>query len=336
MDQVKVSIIIPAYNVARYVRGAVESALGQTYRNKEIIVVDDGSEDGIRDALELYIASRRIVYVRQPNLGLAGARNTGVRMARGEFIALLDSDDAFLPEKVARQVGALLDNPAFGVCYSDILHFTETSPVKYYHHRYHQAYKTGDLLEDLLMRNFINPLSVVARKSTFEQFGFFDERLRRSEDWDLWLRWSSRGVKFYYLNQILGLYRIRKADNLTSLQSEPEMKEESLRLFSNIFKNSDLGERFSRGKNLIFSSLEQKAGIAYLLVGNKKNARKHLKKSLALRPSLATRGWLLAATILPNIFLKPILRRLRDAKHRLLLSPCRFSGVGEAWNGKYS
>ena len=96
-----VSIIIPAYNAAAYIREALDSALAQTYRNKEIIVIDDGSTDKTSRLLERYIKTESIIYIHQGNHGLAGARNTGIKTARGKYISLLDADDLLPPLKIS-------------------------------------------------------------------------------------------------------------------------------------------------------------------------------------------------------------------------------------------
>ena len=102
-----VSIIIPAYNVEKYVQEAIDSALSQIYKDIEIIVVDDGSTDNTKKVLNPYIKKGQIHYIYQENKGLSSARNTGIRAAKGGYIAFLDSDDLFLPEKMQRQVDFL-------------------------------------------------------------------------------------------------------------------------------------------------------------------------------------------------------------------------------------
>lgn len=319
----KVSVVIPAYNSERFIREAVESALQQTHTNTEVVVVDDGSDDNTREVIEPYIRRKEIVCVSQPNRGLSAARNAGIAVSRGDFIALLDSDDLFLPNKVERQLNILEDHPDFDVCYSDILHFTDEEPRRYYHHRYHEIYASGNILERLLKKNFINPLTVFARKSVFKKHGFFDERLRRSEDLDLWLRWAYRGVKFYFLDEILAHYRIRKLGNLTSLQSEPKMKEENIRLFTNFFENLSEAEKRTYGHSSIFFDLEQKAAAAYLFVGDKRSALMHLKKSRERKLTVSFLFYYVFILCLPARLLKFIAATVRNIKHRSLLVPYR-------------
>ena len=100
MQNNKVSIVIPSYNAARYVKEAVDSALAQTYKNVEVIVVDDGSTDGTKKILAPYSESKKIRYIYEENKGLAGARNTGIKNSSGEYVAFLDADDLFCREKL--------------------------------------------------------------------------------------------------------------------------------------------------------------------------------------------------------------------------------------------
>jgi glycosyltransferase involved in cell wall biosynthesis len=312
----KVSIIIPAYNAEAYVKEAVDSALAQTYKNREVIVVDDGSTDGTKKVLEPYIARKEIIYILQSNKGLAGARNTGTRAAKGEYIALLDSDDIFLPEKVAEQVAALESRPDFAVCYCGLIHFTDppagragSEPKRFYHHRFY--YPSGDIFEPLLRRQFVNPLSVLARREVFEKYGYFDEALRRSEDWDLWLRWAHAGVKFYYLDKILAEYRMRSVGNLSAVESEPAMKDKSLELFTRFGKTLKNEEWQKYGYGKILDNLRIKAAFAYLMVGDKKTASARLPESSAI--------WRITIAILPAGAWRRLLVFLRQVKHRLLL-----------------
>ncbi len=304
-----VSIIIPAYNAEEYIRESVESALAQTYSPVEVIIVDDGSKDGTKKILEPYIGSGKIVYIFQQNKGLAASRNAGIKIAKGEFIAFLDADDAFLPEKVAEQVHALEAHPDFGVCYSDLIHMSEEEPRTFYHHTY--QYPSGDVFGELLKRQFINPLTVMARREIFEKYGVFDESLRRSEDWDLWLRLARAGVKFLYLDKPLAHYRVRKDGNLSSLASEPEMKEKNLFLFSRLGEKLTPAERERYDFQNILARLRMKLVFAYLAVG---------KKEVALEKAESFSGFSRAVIhLLPAGMWRMVLGSARALKHRLLL-----------------
>ena len=128
-----VSVVIPTFNRARLVRRAVQSALDQSYGRLEVVVVDDGSTDGTRDAIA-GIDDDRLHYVRQENAGLPAARNRGIAESTGDFIALLDSDDVWLPWKVEAQLAALAAFPASGMVWTDMVAVNEAGTVL--HERY--------------------------------------------------------------------------------------------------------------------------------------------------------------------------------------------------------
>ncbi len=302
-----VSIIIPSYNAEKYVREAVDSALAQTHKGTEVVVVDDGSTDNTREVLRPYTEAGRIKYVHQANKGLAGARNAGIESSSGDYVAFLDADDIFLPDKVEEQVGALEANKDYGVCYSDLLHFDNSG--KLYHHRY--KYPSGEIFEPLLHKQFINPLTVMARREIFEKYGYFDESLRRSEDWDMWLRLAHAGVKFYFLDKPLAKYRIQNNDNLSATGSEPEMKEKNLLIFERLGGKLSQEERDRYNFSRILKRLRLKAGIAYLMVGDKQQALR-FADSMPL-------GTKTTVNALPASFWKLFWGLVRRIKHRSLL-----------------
>lgn len=302
-----VSVIIPSYNAAEYVKEAVDSALRQTYSEVEVVVVDDGSTDKTKQALAPYIGKKQIKYIYQDNKGLAGARNTGIKNSSGEYIAFLDADDLFLPEKIEEQVRIFEDNRSYGVCYSDLLHFDEVG--NFYHHRY--KYPSGNIFEPLLHRQFMNPLTVMVRKEIFDQYGYFDEKLHRSEDWDLWLRWACVGVKFYYLDKPLAHYRIRSIGNLSSVESEPEMKERNLEIFTRVGDRLSAAEWQAYGFSRILKKLKLKTAVAYLMVGDRQNA---VRFAEAMPFGVQT-----FIRIVPTGWWRWFLGTVRKIRHRMLL-----------------
>jgi glycosyltransferase involved in cell wall biosynthesis len=235
MSNPLVSVIIPSYNGGLYIKEAVDSALSQTYQPVEVVVIDDGSADNTRQVLEPYIESKKIFYIYQKNKGLSAARNTGIKNARGTYIALLDSDDIFLPTKIERQVNFMELHPKCDLCYCDIVHFREEDQTKTLHLRY--RYYSGDqVLRNLLKRNFINPLGVVMRQSVSGRFGYFNESFRRSEDWEFWVRLAIGGGQIEFLPERLAKYRIRKGSLSYEWKSEIERKEATLRIFLELRK----------------------------------------------------------------------------------------------------
>lgn len=182
------SIIIPSFNRAELLRRSIVSVLAQTFRDFELIVVDDASSDGTRDVVESF-ADKRICYLcHDQNLGAPAARNTGIRAARGQYIAFQDSDDEWLPEKLARQVQMLDAAPSdVGVVYCGYLRW-DGEQARYVP-SHHIPFKEGDLSVHILRKSFIGTPTLLIRKECFNQLQEgFDERLPRFQEWELLIR----------------------------------------------------------------------------------------------------------------------------------------------------
>lgn len=219
-----VSVVMPVYQVERYVTAAVHSVLDQTFRDFELIIVDDGGTDN-SIALCQAIDDPRIRIVRQANRGLAGARNTGIAASTGEFVALIDSDDIWLPEKLAHHVAYLRANAHVGVSYDACDLIDENG------HRIgvRQRPKPGlaDARHVFHGRTVKNGSAAVLRRRTLEDAAlrapnsdrvwYFDETLRRSEDVECWTRIALTTTwRFSGLRQVLTLYRV----NLDGLSAD--------------------------------------------------------------------------------------------------------------------
>jgi glycosyltransferase involved in cell wall biosynthesis len=188
VDTPLVSVVIPTYNYGRFVTEAVDSVLAQTRPAEEIIVVDDGSTDDTRERLRPY--EGRVRYVYQNNQGLSAARNAGIRAARGDLIALLDSDDLWHPAKLAFQVQAMTRSPELGLVAADAVRDLKQG--------WPEVGEPGPLplravtLRDLLIRSRFGPSGVLVRKPCFDAVGDFDTALRSAEDRDMWIRIAAR------------------------------------------------------------------------------------------------------------------------------------------------
>lgn len=202
-----VSVIIPTYNCRKYIRQAIDSALAQTYKNIEIIVVDDGSSDNTREEIGDLISDKKILYIYQANKGLSGARNTGIKHSKGEYLVFLDSDDIILPEKIMSQVGFMKENSQVCLVYSRYQYFKNDNLDEVISHPY--ALLRGNLYKDLIRGNFFIVHSVLVKKKCVENIGGFDESLSAFEDWDLWIRMADFGCHFDYIDEILCLCRLR-------------------------------------------------------------------------------------------------------------------------------
>lgn len=180
-------MIIPTYNRRELVQRAIDSVLAQTHPVDEILVVDDGSTDGTGEALRARYGER-IRYHRQDNAGVSAARNAGMALATGRYFALLDSDDLWLPEKTARQVGWLDAHPEFGMVLCDVVRVdADGTPYDTFHRR-DVLREDGWALRWLLLNPSLVPASVMFRREVFETCGGFDPTLRTAEDIDFHLR----------------------------------------------------------------------------------------------------------------------------------------------------
>jgi glycosyltransferase involved in cell wall biosynthesis len=201
-----VSVVIPTFNQASYLRQAIDSVLGQTWANRECIVVDDGSTDGTPEIIASY--GDRIVALRQANRGAANALNAGIRAARGELICWLSSDDAYLPEKLERQVAALLARPDAGLCCTGWETMDATGRTLKQH--LESTWIHPDQVVSIFWRNAINGTTVMIPRHVFEAVGPFDETLRADVDGDMWLRVAAHWP-IVSVAGILARYRVHDA-----------------------------------------------------------------------------------------------------------------------------
>lgn len=203
-----VSVLIPAYNVAAFIGAAVESALTQTLSDIEVIVVNDGSEDDTRQILEPY--QDRLIYHEQANRGLAGARNAALTRATGRYIALLDGDDYWAPNRLELMVSALEADPQAGwaTCDSYLVRDGHPTNQTWYSRAPGWGFRTDDQDYWITQHNFVN-IHTLIRSELFERHGRFDESLRSAEDWDLWIRFLFGGERVALVPEPLAYYRLR-------------------------------------------------------------------------------------------------------------------------------
>jgi glycosyltransferase involved in cell wall biosynthesis len=214
----KVSVIIPAYNVERYIAQAIASVLAQSWTDFELLVIDDGGADASA-AIARATPDARVRVISQPNRGLAGARNTGIRAAQGQYLAFLDADDLWAPSKLAQHVAHLDADPDVGVSYSASAFINDAGqPLHYGQH----PKLSGVSARDVLLRNPVgNGSAPVIRRSALQAISFaapsgpagerwyFDERFRQSEDIECWMRIAlCTPWQFAGLGQALTLYRV--------------------------------------------------------------------------------------------------------------------------------
>jgi glycosyltransferase involved in cell wall biosynthesis len=228
----EISVVIPTYESARYVGAAIESVLAQTHGDFEIIVVDDGSKDATAAVVAGY-ADPRVRYVRQENSGVAVARNRGMAEATGRWVAFLDADDTWYPEKLARQMAALRESGS-RFCYSAYMEVdANLSPrgIK-------RSVRHAAALEDLLLRgNIVGSIcTVVCDRELILATGGFDRRLSQCADWNMWVRLAS-STDFTYIDEPLVTYRQHAA---SMSRNAPLMEFDSLLVLDSGFALPDL------------------------------------------------------------------------------------------------
>lgn len=199
-----VSVVIPAYNVAPFLEDAVASAIGQTHRNMEVLVVDDGSTDDTGQVADALAAKDpRVRVIHQVNQGPAAARNAGFRAATGDYICHLDGDDVLMPDKTTRQLAYFAEHPECDLVYSDFIHVNHRlQPIR--------IATAGEpprsFREIIYYRNWFSVVVPLLRMSLARTVGEFDETLAGVEDWDYWIRCAMVGV-FGYMPGPVALYR---------------------------------------------------------------------------------------------------------------------------------
>ena len=199
-----VSGIIPTFQMARYVCDSIGSATRQSLSELEVIVIDDGSEDGTDQAIAPLLSDARIRYIKTPHAGRSAATNRGLQMARGKFIAFLDADDVWLPDKLATQVSALERIGRHALAYSRHQRMSADGvPLAVYDVTQH----SGLVTEALVVKNFVPFSSVVVPATVLKLVGEFNENLRMGMDWD-WLLRASVTVEFVPIPDVTYLYRV--------------------------------------------------------------------------------------------------------------------------------
>lgn len=211
-----ISVVIPAYNASRFLAQTLRNVLAQTQPPEEVLVIDDGSTDDTAAIAESFGPPVRVF--RRPNSRQAASRNFGVQQATSEWIAFIDADDLWTPDKLQRQTEVLAAHPEADVCYTDHIKFRQECeedpmemPVDGPGLKYYPA---AQVRRGLLESVTFLPSSVLIRRSTFLRFGGFGTTFRIVEDWDLWLRLLHAGVQFVSCDAPLLLYRMH-SNNVT-------------------------------------------------------------------------------------------------------------------------
>jgi glycosyltransferase involved in cell wall biosynthesis len=275
------SVIIPAYNIEKFILPAVRSALSQEFGSMEVIVVDDGSTDSTAETVSS-ISDDRLRLIRQANRGLAGARNTGIRNSRGKYIAFLDGDDVWFPHKIQKQVELMESEADLGFTYTYSAYINERGEPS------GQLWITSvsaPSYPDLIKRNHVMASSVVVRKDCFSQAGLFNENLRACEDQELWVRILYKTkYKGRLVPEVLTGYRVR-TDSLTmNFTHQLHNAEKLLEIFAEYIPELTLGLK-QRSLAEAYRIASRKA----LSEGQLQVADQLMRQSLRLCPSIVVK-----------------------------------------------
>jgi len=274
-----VSVVIPAFNRVGTIRAAVESVLSQSYADFELLVVDDGSSDGTMSALAELTDPRLRLLANPCNMGPSAARNTGIRAAQGDWVAFQDSDDEWLPDKLAKQLARISQTgPGCIAAYCGMLINTPQDGslgpggVRYYPDS-SLGEREGNLLEPLLRRNLISTQTLIARRDALLKIGGFDESLLALEDWDCVLQLARMGT-FAFVDEPL-VKQYFTANSITRNRAKWAPARERV-----VAKNLDL----LRDRPSALAEQHRSIAGEKRRLGDLTGARSSLRRALRVRP----------------------------------------------------
>ncbi len=308
-----VSVIMPAFNSERYIAEAVESVLQQSYKNFELIIVNDGSTDRTDEILQKY--SNGIHYIKQPNLGVSAARNKGILASHGEYVSFLDSDDLWFKETIKLQHTFLTSHPEVGLVYGEMQLFDHTGPLSNDWVTSERVPRPeGYIFKDLILSCLFGLSTVMVRKDVLNNVGVFDPNLPAGEDYELWLRISSK-YKIGYIPDRLMMYRRHPASLTTSA---PPLKPWDILVAEKTLKthpdeSKQINPFLLQRK---FAARYFQAGYSAFKEGHYPVARYRLAKSFQLAPNrILPLLYLIASSIFPR-FNQSAIRAIRSFLHK--------------------
>ena len=301
-----VSVVIPCYNSESTLRETLDSALGQTYDNIQIVAINDGSTDGTGDILASY--GDRITVLAQQNAGQTVAKINGIEQSTGDYVAFLDSDDLWDAAKISRQVDLMESSPETGLCYT-AGHVIDGSGARMSAFFASPSHR-GDCFEELLLQNDIVASSVMVRRAALDKVGTFAPELRACENWELWTRIASEYL-VDCVDEPLTFYR-KHGNNMSSKTGH--MRDYRLQVVAkNEIRYAGRSARIDRVLQLAYYRAHVSFGKVYLGQLVLAEARAELSRAIRRRPfDPRTYGWYAQAMLGAGF-----LRQLRRTKHTL-------------------
>ncbi len=276
----QVSVIMPCYNHARFLPESVESILGQSYDDFELIITDDCSSDNSVDVIDGYRRrDKRVISIyNRENKGAAGSRNSAITASKGNYIAFCDADDLWEKDKLKIQMDCMFNNNrGYAAIHSDSMIIDEAGiPTgERFSTLYQRINKSGNLFHELCLTNFINIQTVLLRRQCINDVGLFEEDIKYVEDWIYWVK-VARNFTFYYIDEPLGRYRVHEGSTNKNIEGCTKNR---IKGYNRILDNfPDIPMKI---KSRIFYEL----GINHALLREKVEARDHFLKSFKMDKS---------------------------------------------------
>lgn len=279
-----ISVIIPTYNREKLVIEAIESAIKQTYRPLEIVIIDDGSTDNTCFQVNKFISRNDIPdcyfkYITQSNKGGNAARNTGIKVSQGEYLAFLDSDDLWLPEKLEIQMKLINTKPDVGAIYCGVKEYD--SVLKKVTSNEKRKFIQGSIHKELLIKDVSAPTSTfMVKKKVFDYSGLFDESLKARQDWDMWIRISEK-YDIHAAEKNLTILRLHRGKRTAS---NPLNEIESYKIIRNKYQNKLKNLNFFKRREAKANYLKRLGRIYHHNKISNVKAFKNLSMSILMCP----------------------------------------------------
>ena len=294
-DTPLISIIMPVYNGTKYLPKAISSVLGQTYKNFEFIIVDDGSEENIEEIVNGF-SDDRIKFFKREHAGISTQLNFGLEMAKGEFIARMDSDDSCLPERLDKQISFLFDHPEISVVGSNIIYIDENDEI--IQNREYPEHNAAIAEAMPILASVCHP-AIMLRADVFKSVGKYAEDAPPVEDLEIFLRMIEKGIQFYNIQECLLYYRFKRKYDYEKYDKQ------NIRSFEVGFKYlKKMQDSYPKDQYL------KKLGLLHYYKGNVNSAFKLLVSSFLLNPF---RNFYNLRFIFPSMLGSKVLLKLRHA-----------------------
>ena len=317
-----VTVVIPAFNAAKYIGEAIQSVLDQTHTNLQILVIDDGSTDNTDEVAAGFGAD--VEYVHRENAGACAARNHGIRLAKGTYVAFLDADDAWLPDKLARQVDVLETHPDFGAVHGDSTRMNEKGEPLPGDPPGEKQSRDGDVFMEFFEANLsvILTSTVMVRRSCIDEIGVFDGGGEVVDDHDFFLRLAAH-YPIGYIREPLLRYRVLPG-SLSRLRAVQRVEQHEETLRRAIAANPERFDGLPPGYfEQRWQAFYRWAGMMLYYQGEYRAARPHLRKALR------------SSSQILFYYLLTYLRRARETQPRgHPSSPKGYAGTGGGTEGK--